>query len=91
MSNITSSFSFVPVHPDAVEKVIDKLKNSSSFGLDGIDTSVIKLMKPYVLPAITHVINLSLETNTFTDDWKKPKLFHSSKKVVRWTLRTTDQ
>ena len=65
MSDRRCSFSFQPVHPDSIEKVIDKLKNSNSFGLDRIDTKIIKLIKPYILPSITHVINLSLETKVF--------------------------
>ena len=59
----TSSFELQAVHPDLVGKVIDGLKNSSSFGLDYIDTKIIKLVKPAILPALTHVINYSLPTN----------------------------
>ena len=65
------SFSFSAVHPDDVEKVISGLSNSSSFGLDQIDTFIIKLAKPYILPALTHIVNLSLSTQVFPTAWKK--------------------
>ena len=80
MSNRLCSFSLSPVHPDTVEEKIDQLKNSASFGLDNIDTSVIKLIKPYILPALTHVINLSLTTKVFPTDWKKSKVIPLLKK-----------
>ena len=80
MSNRLCSFSLNPVHPDIVEEKIDQLKNSASFGLDNIDTAVIKLIKPYILPALTHVINLSLTTKVFPTDWKKSKVIPLFKK-----------
>ena len=39
------SFKLDIVHPDQVDKIISNLKNSSAFGLDQIDTSIIKLVK----------------------------------------------
>ena len=61
----TSSFELQAVNSDLVGKVIDGLKNSISFGLDYIDTKIIKLVKPEILPALTHVINLSITTKVF--------------------------
>ena len=59
MENRSCKFSIKPVHPDEVEKVILKLTNSNSFGMDLIDTYTIKLVAPEILPAITHIINSS--------------------------------
>ena len=74
------SFRLSEVHPEEVEKIISKLKNSSSFGLDLIDTKVIKLIKHEILPSITHVINLSISSKKFPDHWKSAKIIPLHKK-----------
>ena len=48
------------VQPEEVEKVITSLSNSTSFGMDMIETFIIKLIKPDIVLALTHVINLSI-------------------------------
>ena len=63
MSGQTCRFSFSAGHPDEVLRVIDGLSNSTSFGVDEIDTYVVKLIKLDFLPAITHIVNLSLSSN----------------------------
>ena len=80
MAGRTCSFSLKPVHPDEVEKVITALSNSSSFGLDQIDTYIIKLVKLEILPALTHIINLSLSKSIFPTAWKKSKIIPLHKK-----------
>ena len=74
------SFSFSVVHPDEVEKVMSGLSNSSSFGLDQIDTYIIKLVRLDILPALTHIVNLSLSTQEFPTNWKKSKIIPLHKK-----------
>ena len=56
------------------------MNNSSAFGLDCIDTSVIKLVKPEILPALTHIVNLSITTRKFPDAWKRSKIVPLHKK-----------
>ena len=73
-------FSFSTVHPDEVLDVINGLSNSTSFGLDEIDTQVIKLVKLDILPVLTHIINLSLTTHQFPKDWKNSKIIPLLKK-----------
>ena len=80
MRGRTCTFSLSAVHPDEVEKTISNLSNSSSFGLDLIDTYIIKLIKPDILPALTHVINLSISTKIFPGLWKKSKVIPLLKK-----------
>ena len=58
-------------HPEEEGKVITNLRNSSSFGLDFLDTYILKLVQPQILPALTHIINLSISTGKFPDSWKK--------------------
>ena len=64
------SFSFKPVFPDEVGAIIGSLKISKSFGLDSINTFIVKLVQKNIVPAITHIINLSLKSKTFPKMWK---------------------
>ena len=63
-------FSFNTVTQAEVHKMIKALKNSQAYGHDDIDATIIKLAAPAIVPAITHIINLSLGTNTFAQKWK---------------------
>ena len=76
----TCTFELAPVHPDEVEKILSSLSNSNSFGLDMIDTYTIKLVKADILPALTHIINLSITTKTFPASWKRSKVIPLHKK-----------
>ena len=67
MKNRTTSFHFSSVHPDDTLEAIDCLSNSSSFGLDGIDSYKVKLIKYELTQAITHIMNLSLENREFPE------------------------
>ena len=80
MAQRTCLFELKPVHPDLVGKIIDSLKNSNSLGLDCIETKIIKLIKPEILPALTHIINLSISTKVFPSGWKQAKIIPLFKK-----------
>ena len=80
MEGRTSAFSLTSVHPDEVDKIVSNLSNSSSFGLYMIDTYIIKLIKPDILPALTHILNLSIATKVFPSSWKKSKVIPLYKK-----------
>ena len=56
------------------------MSNSSSFGLDYIETKNIKLIKPEILPAIVHIVNLSISTQKFPTPWKRAKIIPLHKK-----------
>ena len=76
----TCSFSLSSVQPDEVEKIISSLSNSTSFGMDMIDTYIIKLIKHDIVPALTHIINLSITKKIFPISWKKAKIIPLHKK-----------
>ena len=80
MSQRSVSFSLQAVHPDEVLKIIQQLKNSKSTGLDYLDTYTIKLAAKHILPAITHIINLSIRDSAFPTSWKKAKVVPLLKK-----------
>ena len=68
------------VYPDEVSEVIGKLSNSTSFGLDMIDTFTIKLIKLEILPALTHIINLSISHRTFPTTLEKSENYTITQK-----------
>ena len=74
MKDRTAKFSLSSVHPDTVKKVILQLKNSKSSGVDNIDTYIIKLMVDDILPAVTHILNLSIQQATFPSLYKMAKI-----------------
>ena len=80
MRNRTSTFSLTAVHPDEIKKIILGLKNSKSCGMDQIDTFIIKLVLDEILPAATHIVNLSLEAKEFPSSWKVAKVIPLLKK-----------
>ena len=80
MSQRSCSFGFKAVHPDEVLKIIRNLKNSKATGIDEIDTYIIKLAANDLVPAITHIINLSLRDASFPTSWKKAKVVPLLKK-----------
>ena len=54
--------------------MIAKLKNSHAYGRDLIDGSTVKLAAKYLSGPIAHVVNLSLETETFPGKWKLARI-----------------
>ena len=80
MKDRICSFSFQPVGPDEVEKIVLNLKNTKSTGIDSINTITLKLALPYILPALTHIVNLSLSQSKFPEGWKKAKVVPLLKK-----------
>ena len=67
-------FSPTPVTPDQIEKIISNLKNSKASGIDMIDTYIIKLIKAEIVPAVCHIVNLSIQNNRFPTKWKIAKV-----------------
>ena len=48
--------------------------------MDQIDTYTIKLIRQDILPALTHIINLSITSEEFPTYWKKSKIIPLHKK-----------
>ena len=65
MHGRSQPFSPTPVTPDQIEKIISNLKNSKASGIDMIDTYIIKLIKAEIVPAVCHIVNLSIQNNRF--------------------------
>ena len=76
MENNQVTFSVLPVHPDLIDEIMSNLRNSKSCGLDLINTYILKLIKPYIVPAVTHIVYLSI-----LEKWKFSKIVPLCKKV----------
>ena len=74
MKDRKSNFNLKPITLDKMKDIILKLKNSKSTGVDGIPAFIIKLSIPIILPAVTHVINLSISKSIFPSNWKHSKV-----------------
>ena len=80
MMHRTSTFSLSCVHPESVRKIIVNLKNSKSCGVDTIDTNTLKIMVDDILPAVTHIVNLSIQQSVFPAQYKIAKVIPLLKK-----------
>ena len=64
-----------PISIDQTYKYIKLLKNKKSTGPDDLDTYLLKLTSPFIIPHITYIYNLCLSKNTF------PLLFKTAKVI----------
>ena len=74
MKHKQCSFKLKQTNVQEVVKVIRGLKNSSSCGVDYIDTKCIKLVSTLLAPSLVHIVNLSVEASVFPDIWKIAKV-----------------
>ena len=74
LRNRKCNFSLDYVHPDVVDKVISRMKNSKACGVDDIDPYVLKIARVELVPAITHIVNLSIDQGYFPIAWKTAKI-----------------
>ena len=80
VENRSETFSIKCVHPDDVKKIILCLKNGKSSGMDNIDTYIVKLIVDDILPAVTHIVNLSIQQSVFPSRYKVAKIIPLLKK-----------
>ena len=74
MRDRSCTFRIERVTTKDVLKTIQGLKNSSSSGVDFIDTKTVKLAAGQISPALAHIINLSISSSTFPSVWKYAKV-----------------
>jgi len=68
------NFQFKKVTKKEVERIISKMKKSSSSGVDGISSMHVKIVKKELAPALTILINSSLTEGVFPDCFKLAKI-----------------
>lgn len=83
-SNINSSFTFKPVLPEDIIKVISKnLKPKNTCGIDGISSNMLKSLTHSISMPIANLINQCIETGVFPDKLKIAKVLPLHKKDAK--------
>ena len=67
---VSHTFTLKATTNDTVLKLINSLPLNKASGLDGISCRLLKEAAPFVVPSLTHIINLSITTGIFPDEWK---------------------
>ena len=70
VEQVSSYFRPQPVSVETVIKIIKRMKNKSSSGIDGINSRFLKDSLPVLAFYITIIINTSIVTGIFPSDWK---------------------
>ena len=84
MADRNLKFALKTVTEKMVSKVMRSMKKKTSKGEDGISQDVIMVGEKVLLTPITHIINASIASGKFPDNWKKalfPKLIKLGKKL----------
>ena len=68
--SVEKTIFLAPVTEDEIFKIINDLKNKSSFGIDGIPNSVVKMCIHCIIKPLVSICNLSLSSGTFPDQFK---------------------
>ena len=74
MATRRCTFTIQPVTEEEVFQIIQKTKPTTATGTDFIDNCTVKLVADIITPALTHVINLSIASNTFPAIYKWSKV-----------------
>ena len=64
------SFTMKPTNTNTVANVIKQLSTDKASGLDNILCRLIKAAAPLISPSLCKILNFSLITGVFPDDWK---------------------
>lgn len=59
------TFNIEPITPFEVKQLIDKLDINKATGQDGIGPKILKYCGDFITPAISHIINVSIERGVF--------------------------
>lgn len=57
-----------------VLKYLSTIDTKKATGIDGISAYVLKLCVPYIVPSLTHILNLSIRYSVFPTRWKLAKV-----------------
>ena len=79
-----------PTTESEIAKLIDKLPPKRSSGIDGLDNTILKEIKPYIVGPLCNIFNKSLETGVFPERMKTAKvvpLYKSKSKYLTTNYR----
>lgn len=72
--NLRNSLFLAPTSSEEIGNIINKLKPKPSTGIDEISCKLIKQSDFVIIPVLTHIFNLSMETGNVPDDMKMAKV-----------------
>ena len=75
-----SGFSFQLISESFVRDAIKRLKPNKAIGLDKISARLLKVSGHTIVPSLTSLFNLSLQTGTFPSVWKNARVIPLYKK-----------
>lgn len=79
--NSPQEFVFIPVSEIDVANSVKKVK-SNAVGEDGVSIRFLKLILPYILSPLTHIINHCFTTSVFPLQWKLAQVIPRPKKPL---------
>ena len=68
------------INRQRLRKIIKRLKGGKASGVDNIDSFSLKVAAPLLEDALEHLINLSINSSTFSTLWKPQLIFPLHKK-----------
>ena len=80
MKNRECKYQIKLLTAEDVQKILNSLASSSAFGLDNLDTYIVKLISQHILHVVTFIVNLSIRTKRFPSTWKQVKIIPLHKK-----------
>lgn len=69
-NDVIGRFRFENVSENEVMGIISNI-STKAFGIDGISIGMVKVVSPYCIGALTHLVNLSLSTGCFPSAWRQ--------------------
>ena len=86
-----TSFSLKAPSLNVVYKLLSKLNERKSVGLDNIPNILLKMAASIVSPSLTLIFGKSIETGIFSDEWKLARVTPIFKKAKGMTPTIIDQ
>ena len=87
LKNSNLKFSLKTVKEKDVLKLLKALKGKKSYGLDGITSEILKIGAEVLVVPLTWIINTSITTGEFPEEWKIAKIIPLFKKGNRRTMK----
>ena len=86
----SNEVSFEKINESEVIKIIDTLKSTASYGYDGLNTKLLKIIIKEICKPITLIINQSITNGIFPDKLKIAKVTPVYKKDDKTKMNNTD-
>ena len=83
-------FRFKTIDVRNIRNAVGKMKTSKVFGTDNISSYFLKLAMPYIENSIAYILNTSLKSSRFPDDWKTARVspaFNEGEKSDKFNYR----